>query len=593
MNNDNFQLARWNLKDLFSAPEGQEFDAFLAEFERQVTTFTEIRPQLKPDINPAEFVELVQGFDTIMAMTQRLNAYAYLWFTENTQSQAALSFSGRVDQILTDSFNRTMFFQLWWKSLDDEAAARLMATAGDYRYWLESLRLLKPHTLSEAEEKVINIKDVNGMSGLLTLYEMITNRFTFDLEVDGEKKTMTRAELSTYAHHPDPDVRAAVYQEMLGRVYKEHANTLGQIYTYRVRDWHAENIQLRHYSSPISVRNLGNDFPDEATEALLEACRRNVGVFQRYFKLKAGWLGLPSGKLRRYDIYAPIAASEKRFEYSDAVNMVLDSLHTFSPQVGANARRVFAQQHIDAEVRHGKQHGAYCFSVVPKMTPYVMVNYTGRARDVATLAHELGHAIHALLAEHHSMLTFHSALPMAETASVFSEMLLTDRLLSEESDPAVRRDLLATAIDDAYATVMRQAYFTLFEREAHELILKGATTDELSERHLANLHEQFGDAVEVADEFRHEWVSVPHIYQTPFYCYAYSFGQLLVLSLYQQYKAEGASFKPRYLKILSHGGAEKPSRILAEAGIDISSPDFWQGGFDVVNGMIDELEKAS
>jgi oligoendopeptidase F len=219
----------------------------------------------------------------------------------------------------------------------------------------------------------------------------------------------------------------------------------------------------------------------------------------------------------------------------------------------------------------------------------VLVNYNGKANDVATLAHELGHAVHALMASEHSVLTFHSSLPLAETASVFSEMLLLERLLGEETDPAVRRDILARFVDDSYATVMRQAYFVLFEREAHALIEEGRTTDYLSKQYLSNLQEQFGDAVELSDEFRWEWVSIPHIYRTPFYCYAYSFGQLLVLALYRQFETEGQSFIPKYLRILAYGGSKSPAEILDEAGIDVGSSDFWQGGFDVIAGMIDEL----
>ena len=590
MDNGKFDLARWDLKDLLPAHEGPELDRILAAFEQQIKDFEDIRPRLAPDLSGEEFVQILQAYEALEVTGSRLGAYAHLWFAEDTQSQAALSFMGRIDQLSAEVANRALFFSLWWKSLDDDAALRLMDASGDYRYHLESLRRFKPHTLSEPEEKVINLKDVNGMSAMITLYDMITNRFTFELEVDGEKKSMTRAELAVYVRHPNPDVRAAAYREMLGRVYGEHANTLGQIYSYRVRDWFSENIQLRHHTSPLSVRNLANDIPDTAAAALLDACRRNAALFQRYFALKARWLGIPSGKLRRYDIYAPVVSSDKQYAYPDAVNMVLDSLRAFSPQVADQARRVFADRHIDSEVRRGKQGGAFCAGILPRLTPYVLLNYTGRVRDVAVMAHELGHAIHALLAGHHTALTFHSSLPLAETASVFSEMILTDKLLSEETDVSVRRDILATQIDDAYATVLRQAYFTLFEREAHDLILKGATTDALAERYLVNLSEQFGDAVEMSDEFRWEWVSIPHIYHTPFYCYAYSFGQLLVLSLYQRYKAEGESFKPKYLKILAYGGSESPVKILAEAGIDIASPAFWQGGFDVIKGMIDELE---
>ncbi|MCK6540397.1 MAG: M3 family metallopeptidase, partial [Anaerolineales bacterium] len=253
-------------------------------------------------------------------------------------------------------------------------------------------------------------------------------------------------------------------------------------------------------------------------------------------------------------------------------------------------RRVFDQNRLDSEVRKGKQGGAFCASINPEDTPFVLMNYTGRARDVATLAHELGHAIHAMLASHHSVFTFHSSLPLAETASTFGEMMLTEKLLAGETDEAVRRDILFKQMDDAFATILRQIYFALFEREAHELAQKNATVDEMCAAYMANLREQFGDSVELSDEFKWEWVSIPHIYAVPFYVYAYAFGQLLVFSLYQQFKAEGDSFKPKYLKILSAGGSESPAKILAEAGVDINSAQFWQGGFDVLSRMVDELE---
>jgi len=588
-NNGEFDIARWNLADVLPAHAGPELDRVLAEYEQRIKDFEEIRPQLQPGLAAAEFVEILQGYEALNVIGRRLGAYARLWFAGDTQSQAALGFMGRIDQLNAEAANRTLFFSLWWKALDDEAAAPLLAACGDYRYFLESLRRFKPHTLSEPEEKIVNLKDVNGMDAMLTLYDMVTNRFTFELEVDGEKKKLTRGQLMVYARDANPDVRAAVYRELYTRVYSEQANLLGQLYAYRVRDWYSENIQLRRHASPLSVRNLYNDIPDVAADALLDACRRNAGLFQRYFQLKARWIGM--GKLRRYDIYAPVAASEKQYAYANAVDMVLDSFASFSPVIADKARRVFADTHIDAEVRPGKQDGAFCSSVLPRLTPYILLNYNGRARDVATLAHELGHAVHAMMAEDHSLLTFHSSLPLAETASVFAEMILTDRLLSQETDVAVRRDILANQIDDAYATVMRQAYFVLFEREAHELIRNGATTDALAERYLENLRAQFGDAVELSDEFRWEWVSIPHIYHTPFYCYAYSFGQLLVLALYRRYKIEGEAFKPKYLRILSYGGSESPTRILAEAGIDIASPEFWQGGFDVIRDVIDELER--
>jgi oligoendopeptidase F len=319
----------------------------------------------------------------------------------------------------------------------------------------------------------------------------------------------------------------------------------------------------------------------------LNVCKRNAQVFQRFFRLKARLLGMP--KLRRYDIYAPVAKSAKTYTFGQAAEMVLDSFSSFHPDFGILARRVLDQNHLDSEVRQGKQSGAFMASVTPGMTPWVKINYQGRADDVATLAHELGHAIHAMLAGHHSVFTYHSSLPLAETASTFGEMILVDKLLAGKIDEQVRRDLLFRQMDGAFATIMRQAFFAQFERQAHEMVRNNASVDELSAAYLENLKEQFGDAVELSEEFKWEWVSIPHIYHTPFYVYAYAFGQLLVLSLYQQYKAEGKTFKQRYIKILSTGGSQAPVQICAEAGIDIRSEEFWQGGFDVLNGLVEQL----
>jgi oligoendopeptidase F len=248
------------------------------------------------------------------------------------------------------------------------------------------------------------------------------------------------------------------------------------------------------------------------------------------------------------------------------------------------------QDHLDSEVRRGKMSGAFCSTVAPDITPWVLVNFQGKPDDVATLAHELGHAIHSQLASEHSLFTFHSSLPLAETASTFGEMMLVDRLLATENDPSVRQTLLFRQVDDAYATIMRQAQFALFERRAHTMVQQGATVDDLSDAYLDNLHQQFGEAVEVGDEFRWEWVSIPHIYQTPFYVYAYTFGQLLVLSLYEQYKKEGNAFIPRYLSLLSAGGSRSPEKILSDAGIDMHSSGFWQGGFNVIQELVTQLE---
>lgn len=583
-----YSVKKWDLSELFPGFESPELESAFDNVEEQVASFEGVRGKLNPDIDAETFLDVVRASEESTRIVNRIYAFAGLSFAGDTQDQNALSLMGRVQQFVAEMQNRTLFFNLWWKDLDDANAQRLMDASGDYRYYLEEIRHFKPHTLSEAEEKVVNLKDVTGSSALINLYDAITNRYVFKLEVDGEVKELTRAQLQPYIQGPDPDLRARAYQELY-RVYGEDGPVLGQMYQTRARDWYNENITMRKFSSPIAVRNLANDIPDEAVDVLMDVTKKNAKIFQRYFKMKAKYVGME--KLRRYDIYAPVAKSDKAFEFNDAARMVLESFSAFEPRVGELAQRVFDQDHLDSELRKGKQGGAFCASINPENTPYVLMNYTGRARDVATLAHELGHAIHAMLASHHSTFTFHSSLPLAETASTFGEMMLTEKLLSEETDEDVRRDILFKQMDDAFATILRQIYFAMFEREAHEMIQKNASTDELSAAYMENLKEQFGDSVELSDEFKWEWVSIPHIYHTPFYVYAYAFGQLLVFSLYQQFKAEGESFKPKYLKILSAGGSEAPEKILSDAGIDIRSAQFWQGGFDVLSRMVDELEK--
>jgi len=556
--------------------------------DNHIASFEKIRTQLMPDIPVSTFLEVVQDLDEGVCLANKLYAFPELAFAADTQNQKVQTLLGRVQQFMAEMENRTLFFTLWWKELDEENAKRLLAASGDYRYHLELLRKFKPHTLSEPEEKVVNLKNVTGIQALVTLYDAITNRYVFKLEMDGKTQELTRGELFALVRKADPDLRKRAYQELY-RVFGDDSSILGQMYQAVVRDWWNENVKLRQFSNPIAARNLGNDVPDEAVEALLKVAKKNAGIFQQYFRLKARLLGME--KLRRYDIYAPVVKSEKKFDFDVATKMVLDSFSTFHPEFGKLAQRVLEENHLDSEVRKGKQSGAFCASVVPGMTPWVKLNYQGHADDVATMAHELGHAIHSMLAEKHSVFTFHSSLPMAETASTFGEMMLVDKLLKTETDEGVRRDLLFRQIDDAFATIMRQSFFALFEKQAHEMIQKNVSVDELAVAYMSNLQEQFGDAVEISEEFKWEWVSIPHIFFTPFYVYAYAFGQLLVLALYQQFKAEGETFKPRYLKMLKAGGSQSPTEICAEAGIDIRSEDFWQGGFDVLRKLVDELEK--
>jgi len=584
------EQTRWSLNDLFPSNDSKELEYAFTSLEELVTRFESHRDKLKDTLPSEIFIKIIRELEEITKLVQRIGGFAELWFTEDTQNQSAQAMVAKIEQLSAEVSNRVLFFSIWWKSLDNKTAKHLMKGTGDYLYWLEEMRHFKPYTLTEPEEKIVNIKDVTGSNALITLYDAFTNRYTYNINVDGEDRELTRGELMTFVRMPDADLRARAYQELY-RVYGEDGPILGQMYQTRVRDWRNELINLRGYKTPISARNLHNDIPDAVIDTLLDVCQKNASVFHRFFALKARLLGVD--KLRRYDVYAPVTQSNKEYAFETAVELVLDSFEQFDPRFAQMATRIMNENHVDSQVRKGKRSGAFCATINPELTPWVMVNYQGHSDDVATLAHELGHAIHSLLASEHSIFTQHACLPLAETASTFGEMMLVDRLLEKEKDAGARRDLLFRQVDDSYATIMRQAFFALFEKTAHKMTGEGASVNELSEAYFDNLKTQFGNALEIGEEFRWEWVSIPHIYHVPFYVYAYAFGKLLVLSLYKQYKEEGDSFKPGYINILSTGGSRAPMDVLSESGIDIRQASFWQGGFDVVEGLVRQLEELS
>ena len=585
-----YKLGKWSLADLYPDDYKASFNQDLEKLTALVNAFENVRGELNDAIPGERFAEIMKDYDAIVSLEYKLFGFCSLRFEADTQDSSALSLMGQTDAVITELGNRVLFFDLWWTKLADEPVARLIAACPENAYFLSAMRLSKPYTLNESEEKIINIKNSTGASALDNIYSSITNRYVFKLTVDGEEKSLTREGLMVYARSDKPELRKAAYEELY-RVYGDDGNILGQIYQNICRAWDQENLGIRGYKSPIAARNLGNDIPDDVVDLLLETCRKNKDVFIDYFKLKKELLGLD--EFHRRDLYAPMKTDTTKISFDEAFKTMLASYNNFDPEFAKMAERVYNEHHIDSEPRHGKRGGAFCETLGPNYTPWVLLNFQGRAEDTSTIAHELGHAIHSMSAEDKTIFQQSSCLPLAETASTFGEMLLADYMQSTVTDKAVLRDMLIKQLDDNYATIQRQAYFALFEKEAHRMIGEGADIDELNAAYLANLNEQFGDAVVVDDYFKWEWVSIPHIFATPFYVYAYAFGQLLVLALYAQYKKEGKSFIPRYKEMLHKGGSQRPQDLLLDAGFDFTKEAFWQGGFDILKEKVEKLREIT
>ena len=587
-----YQPGIWDLTKLVKDPKSPAFQKQIKGLEKKAEAFEKIKSKLNPKISSSKFKNILQQVEEISENMSRIGGYASLSYSSNTQSDEATSLMSRMSKLGSEISNKILFFDLWWKiQVDDKNAKRLMKDAGELTEYLAHKRLFAKYALSEPEEKIINTLDVTGISALVKLYDKITNSYEYKMKIGSKNKVLTREELTNYVRSTNPKIRETAYKTILGK-YTENKGVIGEIYQNIVLNWRDEGIEIRGYKSPISMRNIGNDVDDKTIESLLAVCKKNSPVFQKFFVQKAKMLKMK--RLRRYDIYAPATANikEKNYTYDKSVKLVFESLGKFSSTLEDYARKVFNENHVDSEIRQGKRDGAFCSTLSPKTTPFVLVNFTGKSRDVFTLAHELGHAVHSQTAQDRSILVQDAPLPLAETASTFSELLLYDNLSDKISDDE-KKIMLSEKIDDLYATILRQSFFTIFEVDAHKQIGDGTTIDEISKLYLQNLKEQFGNSVILSDDFAIEWSCIPHFYHTPFYCYAYSFGNLLALSLFQRYKKEGKDFVPAYLNILAAGGSKKPEKLLSEYGFDIRSPKFWQEGFDYVKEQVKALSSLN
>jgi oligoendopeptidase F len=576
----------WDLDDLVAGEAG--VDAALDEATDRADRFAARFRGALTGIDSGGLREAMLELATIQELVGRAGSYAQLRYCTDTADPSRGALMQRVEERGTALETTLLFFELEWAALDDARVDELLGGEGlDFcRHYLRNARRYRPHLLTEPEERIFSEKALTGRNAWGRLFEDLTASIEVELE-----ETVTLDEALSRLASPDRDVRRES-AEAVTRALEPGLRTRAFVFNTLLAD-KATDDRLRSYPHWLASRNLSNEASDESVAALIEAVRGRYELPRRWYRLKGELLGID--QVADYDRYAPVSTEDVRVDWPEASELVLDAYSAFSPRLGDLAGRFFAEHWIDAPPKAGKRGGAFCAYTVPSVHPYVMLNYTGRRRDVLTLAHELGHGVHAALAAEQGVFHQHTPLTLAETASVFGEALTFGRLLEAAPSPASRLALLAEDIEGAIATVFRQVAMNRFESLVHT---ERRERGELAAERFAELwtesqSELLGDAVELTEGYRSWWSYVPHFISTPGYVYAYAYGQLLALSVYQRYVEQGDGFAESYLSLLAAGGSRSPHELGAMVGIDLADPGFWDSGLDLVEGQLRAAEAAA
>jgi oligoendopeptidase F len=588
------QDVSWNLDPLLDGgaddPDAA-VTAMIADSQRRSDAFAQAYAGKIAELDGAGLVTAMRELETIQELLGRAGSYAMLNFAGNTADPPRGALLQKVQEGATKIETTLLFFELEWAALDDARADELLAADGlDFaRHHLRTARRYRPHLLSEPEEKILAEKALTGRSAWSRLFEEQTSAITVDLDGEGDPVSLEVALSRLFV--PDREVRRHAAERVTDALepgLRTRAYVLNTLLADKMVD-----DRLRHYPHWLASRNLANEASDESVEALIQAVRARYELPRRWYRLKARLLGVD--RLADYDRMAAVTQEEEHVEFSQARETVLESYSAFSDELGALAQRFFDESWIDAPVRPNKRGGAFCAYTVPSAHPYVLLNYTATRRDVLTLAHELGHGVHAALGGRQGVFHMATPLTMAETASVFGETLVFGRLFEQAASAESRLALLAESIEGSIATVFRQVAMNRFEHLAHtERREQGElSVDRIGELWADSQSELLGDAVEVTDGYRSWWSYVPHFIGSPGYVYAYAYGQLLALAVYGRYEEQGESFVPAYLELLAAGGSRSPEELGAIVGVDLADPGFWDRGLDIVERQLDDAEAAA
>ena len=576
----------WDLSDLYKNPNDPAIEADRKKVLELAASFEATYRKRVTELSPAEFAEALDRYSEIVEIMSRLSSFAYLNWTINTEDPALGKAVQETTEHSSELSQKIIFFTIEWLDLDEDSARKLIHSKelSFYSHYLETSRLDKPHMLEEKEEKILSAKSVTGARAWVRFFDetLGASRFQFN----GEE--LTESQILSKMSDPDRDVRreaSMVFTEGLVRM----KHPLTYVFNTLLADKHT-NDRLRKYPHWLKPRNLANEISDESVQALVDAVTGQYLLVHRFYRLKKQLLGVD--EMLEYDRYAPVLKNREKILWGDAKDMVLDAYSEFHPEMGAVAERFFREKWIDAAIKPGKRGGAYSASTIPSVHPYVFMNYDGKIRDVQTLAHELGHGVHQYLSRKQGILQSGTPLTTAETASVFGEMLVFRKLLGNLNNPEEKMALLIGKIDDSIATVFRQVSMNRFEDRIHRARREEGelTTDRFSELWMETQTPVYGDSVTLSENYRLWWSYIPHFIHTPGYVYAYAFGELLVLALYQEFLNSGNEFNEAYMKMLEKGSSDWPANIMVELGVDINDETFWNRGLQAIEELIDEAE---
>jgi len=580
-------LPEWNLADLYAAPDAPAFAADMKKSEDMSRAFAEKYRGKLATLSGAELAQALKDYEALSDLIGRVGSYAQLYYVGDTTDPQRGQFYGNTSAKLTEISTLLLFFELELNRIDDAALEKAMTVPAlaHYRPWIDNLRMEKPYQLDDKIEELFLEKSQTGAAAFNRLFDETMASLRF--EVDGE--TLTLEPTLNLMQNPDEAKRKAGAMA-LAKTFKENLRLFTLVTNTLAKDKEISD-RWRGFKDIADARHLSNRVEPEVVAALVEAARAAYPrLSHRYYKMKAKWLG--KDKLMHWDRNAPLPAEDTReVPWTEAKDMVLSAYGAFAPEMASIARTFFDKNWIDAPTRPGKAPGAFAHPTVPSAHPYVLLNYLGKTRDVMTLAHELGHGVHQVLAADQGALMASTPLTLAETASVFGEMLTFQALLSKETDRKKRKVLLASKVEDMINTVVRQIAFYTFERKVHTARKEGELTpDQINEIWMSVQAESLGPSIEFGEGYETYWTYIPHFIHSPFYVYAYAFGDCLVNSLYARYRESEQGFQEKYFQMLKAGGTKHHSELLKPFGLDATDPKFWDKGLSVISGMIDELE---